>query len=121
MHRLPPGFFLPVRVLSRHYPRVFLEKLQAAHRVAGQRHAFRCNSCRNMARPTARHLKRADQVRMKPSTSVSAQASVFSIGSPCMWRTVILVIVPWVKICAAILGGAGDPAIDGTAWLCGLG
>jgi hypothetical protein len=73
------------------------------------------------ARLPARHLKRADQVRMKPSTSVSAQSSVFSIGSPCMWRTVILVMVPWVKICAAIFGGAGDPAIDGRAWLCGFG
>ena len=81
----------------------------------------RSSSCHEKARLPARHLERADQVRMKPSTSVSAQASVFSIGSPCMWRTVILVMVPWVKICAAILGGAGEPAIDGIAWLCGLG
>ena len=34
------------------------------------------------------------QVRRKPSTSLSAQASIFSIGSPCMWRTVILVMMP---------------------------
>ena len=31
------------------------------------------------------------QVRMKPSTSVSAQARVCSSGSPCMKRTTILV------------------------------
>jgi hypothetical protein len=65
--------------------------------------------------------KRAAQVRIKPSTSASAHSSVFSIGSPCIWRTVILVMVPCVKICAAIFGGAGEPAIDGMAWLCGLG
>jgi hypothetical protein len=29
---------------------------------------------------------------MKPSTSLSAQARVFSMASPCMWRTVILVM-----------------------------
>src|SRR5262245_27283668 len=76
---------------------------------------------REGAPAAARLLKRADQVRMKPCTSLSAQSSVFSIGSPCMWRTVILVMVPWVKICAAILGGAGEPTIDGIAWLCVLG
>lgn len=32
--------------------------------------------------------------RMKPSSSVSAQASVFSIGSPCIWRTTIFGMVP---------------------------
>jgi hypothetical protein len=52
--------------------------------------------------------------RMNPSSSPSAQASVRSIGSPCMWRTVILVISPCVKICAAILGGDGEAAIDKT-------
>jgi hypothetical protein len=36
------------------------------------------------------------QVRMKPSTSPSAQASVFSSGSPCMNRTTILVWIAWV-------------------------
>src|SRR5262249_20173985 len=36
------------------------------------------------------------QERMNPSSSPSAQARVFSIGSPCRWRTIILVISPWV-------------------------
>ena len=48
---------------------------------------------------------------MKPSTSRSAQASVVSIASPCRWRTVILVMMPCVKTCAAILGGAGEGSL----------
>ncbi len=43
----------------------------------------------------AQHRERL-QVRMKPSTSVSAQASVFSSGSPCMKRTTILVWIAWL-------------------------
>ena len=37
-----------------------------------------------------------NQVRMKPSISLSAQARVFSIGSPCLNRTTILVWIAWV-------------------------
>ena len=46
------------------------------------------------AASATRYLISASQVRMNPSISLSAQASVFSIGSPCMWRTVILVMMP---------------------------
>ena len=34
-------------------------------------------------------------VRKNPSTSLSAQVSTFSIGSPSMWRTIILVMTAW--------------------------
>lgn len=43
-----------------------------------------------------RHYRALAQVRMKPSISLSAQASVLSIGSPCMNRTTILVWIAWV-------------------------
>lgn len=33
MDRLPPGFFLPVRVLSRLFRRLFIEELLALHRA----------------------------------------------------------------------------------------
>jgi hypothetical protein len=46
--------------------------------------------------PPAGGTARAAQVRMKPSTSDSAQASVFSNASPCMNRTTILVWIAWV-------------------------
>ena len=45
-----PGFFLPVRVLSRLYRRLFLEKLMAAHQ-AGQLTFFGTHA--NLAEPDA--------------------------------------------------------------------
>ncbi len=45
-----PGFFLPVRVLSRLFRRLFLAKLSAAHQ-AGQLHFF--GTLRPLAEPTA--------------------------------------------------------------------
>jgi hypothetical protein len=51
-----------------------------------------------LAPSLARTAARGDRlhVRMKPSTSLSAQARVFSMASPCMWRTIILVMTPCV-------------------------
>jgi len=84
--------------------------------VVGGHHTLRRVLTPATALPTTR-----SHVRKKPSTSLSAQARVLSMGSPCMWRTVILVITPCVKICAAILGGAGAPAIDKIWWWYGFG
>ena len=56
----PPGFFLPVRVLSRLFRRRFLEELDQAHR-SGRLQFFgehaaarRCAQLRPLARPAAR-------------------------------------------------------------------
>ncbi len=51
-----PGFFLPVRVLSRLFRRLFLEKLAAAH-GAGRLHFFGDHRCLADARAFAAYLR----------------------------------------------------------------
>ena len=51
---------------------------------------------RRSARRASEQHRERNQVRMKPSISLSAQARVFSIGSPCLNRTTILVWIAWV-------------------------
>ena len=73
----------------------------------------RPSRCGAGAAVRASRRRSAAQVRMKPSISPSAQASVFSIGSPCMKRTHHLGHgSPACRSAAAIFGGAGGAAID---------
>ena len=58
-----PGFFLPVRVLSRLFRRLFLE--QSAARVPGRRAALLCSSSNLARRPRLRRLSRC--LPRKPS------------------------------------------------------
>jgi hypothetical protein len=101
---LPPRSPVPLRArgcAKLEKPAVPPEFAVPALRFAGR--STLCSSCASLlyTPPEARRSRAHEAFQLG-----SAQSSVFSIGSPYIWRTVILVMVPWVKICAAIFGGA---------------
>ena len=84
----------PTRVGAANFPRWTLPSIDESGPAPVPLTLGRRRSARRQPTQKPRHPKQARLGAQEPSTSVSAQASVFSIGSPCMWRTVILVMMP---------------------------